>query len=421
MGVKWISAKTPGVRFYEHATRKYGVKFDRYFAIRYRVDGKRKEEGLGWASEGWTVERAAFERALLKNAHRTGEGPQTLAEKRQLENERRESEQIEEEQRSLKEITFSKFFEDSYKPVLQSTKKAGSVKAEKILFKKWIEPVIGEMPFKNIYPLHLEKIRKNMIEATRKISEGDTIREIKQPRSARSIEYVFAVVRQVWNMARRNGLIDRESPTRQIKLKKVDNKRVRFLSHDEADTLLKNLPERSKQLHDIALLSLHTGMRAGEIFALKWANLDLEHGLINIFDAKGGSRIGHMTEYVREMFQGMGAGGPNELVFENQNGEQIRQISNSFDRAVNDIGLNENVTDARQKVLFHTLRHTYASWLVQQGEPLYTVQKLMGHSTLAMTERYSHLAPDTLKTAVRNFEKNLNGKRTQAEVVRLEK
>jgi integrase len=58
--------------------------------------------------------------------------------------------------------------------------------------------------------------------------------------------------------------------------------------------------------------------------------------------------------------------------------------------------MNEGVTDARQKVVFHTLRHTFASWLVMRGVPLYDVAKLMGHNTIVMTQRYGHLAPDRL-------------------------
>ena len=51
MPVKWESSKYKGVRYYEHPTRKRGVQKDRYYAIRYQKEGKRKEEGLGWASE----------------------------------------------------------------------------------------------------------------------------------------------------------------------------------------------------------------------------------------------------------------------------------------------------------------------------------------------------------------------------------
>ncbi len=64
MGAKWRTTKYPGVRFREHATRRHGVVKDRYFSIRYQRDGRRQEKALGWASEGWTAEKAA-RRGLL--------------------------------------------------------------------------------------------------------------------------------------------------------------------------------------------------------------------------------------------------------------------------------------------------------------------------------------------------------------------
>ncbi|MBN2060747.1 MAG: tyrosine-type recombinase/integrase [Deltaproteobacteria bacterium] len=80
------------------------------------------------------------------------------------------------------------------------------------------------------------------------------------------------------------------------------------------------------------------------------------------------------------------------------------------------------MTDRRQRLTFHSLRHTYASWLVMQGTPLYTVQLLLGHKSMSMTMRYSHLAPDTLKAAVVNFEKNIKKqKRKKVEVINLKK
>jgi len=68
------------------------------------------------------------------------------------------------------------------------------------------------------------------------------------------------------------------------------------------------------------------------------------------------------------------------------------------------------IQDTRQRVVFHSLRHTFASWLVQRGEPLYTVAKLMGHTTLEMTQRYSHLAPDSLRKAALGLEGALEQK-----------
>ena len=97
----------------------------------------------------------------------------------------------------------------------------------------------------------------------------------------------------------------------------------------------------------------------------------------------------------------------NYPVFKTKNGTKIKEVSNAFARVVDILKLNEGITDNRQKVVFHTLRHTYASWLTQLGTDLYVVQKLMGHSSFAMTQRYAHLAPELLKKAVINFEEML--------------
>ena len=94
----------------------------------------------------------------------------------------------------------------------------------------------------------------------------------------------------------------------------------------------------------------------------------------------------------------------NSYIFKSRNGDKIKEVSNAFNRVVELLKLNEGVSDNRQKVVFHTLRHTYASWLTQMGTDLYMVQKLMGHSSFAMTQRYAHLSPETLKKAVENFD-----------------
>ena len=71
-----------GIRARVHPTRKHGVKSDLYFVLRFTVDGQKKQEALGWASEGWTLAKARAELAKLKEAARTGNGPATLQEKR---------------------------------------------------------------------------------------------------------------------------------------------------------------------------------------------------------------------------------------------------------------------------------------------------------------------------------------------------
>src|SRR5712671_4291141 len=95
MAGKWVTV-APGIRARDHATRRHGVKLDRYFTLRFSVDGRQVEEALGWASEGWTRARAQEELGKLREAKRTGEGPATLRErvraKRSAEREQAETE-----------------------------------------------------------------------------------------------------------------------------------------------------------------------------------------------------------------------------------------------------------------------------------------------------------------------------------------
>jgi len=107
-----------------------------------------------------------------------------------------------------------------------------------------------------------------------------------------------------------------------------------------------------------------------------------------------------MTESVAELLADLKSQNPEDFVFPGRGGVKIIEISKSFSRAIKRLGFNEGITDRRQKVCFHTLRHTFASWLAQAGEPLLTIKELLGHKTMSMTERYSHLSPDHRREAV---------------------
>jgi integrase len=388
----------PGIRYREHKTRKYSGSADRYFFIRYRLHRKLKEEGLGWASDGWNAKKASIELAKLKQAHATGERPQTLAEKRRLLKEMEEAEQAEKQRQKREQITFSQIFWDNYFPKAKANKSKRSYEREESLFRLWISPVVGELTLKNVAPDHMERIKKNMADAGR---------------APRSIRYALAVVRQVFNFARYNNLFIGDSPTANVKMPQKDNRRLRFLTHGEAYRLLVALEIKSRQLYEMALVSLHCGARANEIFSLTWGDVDLERGTLTLRHTKNTkTRVAFMTEEVKELLAQKERGKNNDLVFPGRGGVKITAISNAFDRAVKELGLNDGVTDRRQKVVFHTLRHTYASWMVEKGVDLYHVKKLMGHSTLSMTERYSHLSDETLQGAVKTFEQGLSKSKT---------
>jgi integrase len=386
---KWNKTAYPGVRYREHGTRKHGINFDRYFAIRYRFKGKTYESGLGWTSEGWTAKKAAMELAELKRNAKTGTGPLTLAEKRdraQAEKETAERLRMQEERESL---TFGQYFKNTYHPAAAVSKKHNTWKQEGSYFRVWLKPNIGRMRLMDLRPLHIEKIKRAMV---------------KNEKAPRTIQAVLALARQVWNHARNNDIVSGDWPGRSVKAGRFDNRRMRFLTHDECEALISKLRETSPQVADMALLSLDTGMRAGEIFSLIWENVNIDAGQIQVMDTKGGrNRTAYMTERVKSMFQALEDDGG--IVFPSNTGGKIGQISNTVVKAIKTLGMNDGITDPRNKATFHSLRHTFASRLVANGTDLYTVKELMGHSTLAMTERYSHVSNESLELAVKRMEK----------------
>jgi integrase len=392
----WFTTKHKGLRYREHPTRKHGIRKDRFYQYRMMVDGRRVQESFGWMSEGWTENHCLVEIAKLKQARITGEGETTLKERRARAEAKRQAEQLE-------LLTLGQVWSE-YLPQAKADRGETSLVREESLYQNWIEPALGDKPIKQIAAIHLEKLKSNMA---------------KQGKSARTIQYVLAVIRQVFNYAKRHNLFNDDNPVSKVKKPSEDNRRVRFLSRDEADLLLDELKKRSQALHDQALLSLHTGMRAGEIFNLRWKDIDFDRAMITLWDTKNKStRTSFMTEAVRDMLlrrQPLEAD-PQALVFPGRNGVRIKQISESFNRAVNALGYNRTVDDPRQKVVFHTLRHTFASWLVESGTDLYTVKELMGHKDLKMTQRYSHLAPDTLQAAIKNFDLTLSKEPAKAKV-----
>lgn len=394
--VTWLKtgSKETGFLYYKkHPTRKHGLKYDRYHRAEYQFKGKRIAINFGWVSDGWTELECLGKLKLYKNNAKNNLKPISLKEEREILQQAQKAKQKKLEQESIDKKTFAEFFNEIYLPIASKHKKKYTVKNEEGLFNNWIKSEIGHLPFNKIKPFNLEKIKKNMFDAGR---------------ATRSVQYCFAILRQIWNHARINDLVIEDCPTKKIKLPKIENQRVRFLTHEEAESLLKELNGKSQQVHDMALLSLHTGVRAGELYSLTWGVVDLENGSALIRDAKGKPRHIYLTDATKKMLeQKYQEQAANEFVFKNRYGNQLKFVSKTFDRAIEKLKFNSGVNDDRDKVLFHTLRHTFASWHVQSGTDLYTVKELLGHSTIQLTERYSHLRPDGLKTAARHFDKQL--------------
>jgi integrase len=290
-------------------------------------------------------------------------------------------------------------------------------------YKKHIEPVFADHVLSKITPFDLEKFKKdlstkNLAPATVKKLVPATVKKL----APATVKHVLVLIRQLINKAILWNMWHGENPIKKVKLPKLNNRRERFLSGEEAQMLLKELEKVSYQLYNIALLSLHTGMRAGEIFALKWGHIDIDNGMIHIADPKSGhARKAFMTNTIKEMFKTLDDerseqldddkaeeiddGKSEKFVFESRANSKIDHVSHAFWHAVDRLGFNKGITDPRQKVTFHTLRHTFASWLAMQGTPILTIKELLGHQSLVMTERYSHLSPDQKKEAIDDIEK----------------
>lgn len=379
-----------GIRYREHPTRKHGLKPDRYFVLRFTVDGQKKQEALGWASEGMTLSKARIELARLREANRTGEGDRTLAERRARASAKR---LVDEEARLQAErmaVTAEEFWRTRYLPA-QEHKAKGSRDAEHALWAKWLSPALAAKRLAAITAQDIEQVRASMLRAGR---------------APASIKYAFALFGQIWTLAVRDGIATGPCPAKQVSLPKKDNRRQRYLSAEESHRLLEQLRLRSPISHDMALMALDCGLRFSEIAALTWLDCDLERKQVLIRDPKASrNRLAFLTPRTLEMLTVRKALSATSLVFPSRKGEIMDRASHSF-RHVCDELFNQGVDDPRQKVCFHTLRHTFASWLVESGTSLYAVKELMGHADFSMTQRYSHLSPEGLRAAISVLEQH---------------
>lgn len=387
--VKWFKtgSKETGFLYYKkHPSRKHGLKFDRYHRAEYQFQGKRIAINFGWSSDGWTELKCLEKLNSYKTNAKNGVHPISLKEEREIQIEKQTDEKKKTQIQEKSKITVRGFFRDVYYPMIKKEKKTKTYLREESLFRNWIDKNIGHMVFKKITKADIENIYYDVTESGK---------------SVRSAEYALTTLKQIWREAGDGGYAPAMpviSKTMRKKISQNNNARIRFLSHSEADILLDALKIRSIDLYEKALISLHCGLRAKEIFTLTWAHVDLEHGILNIIDSKGKDRSVHMSEQIKEMMSSKIKGEPDALVYPGRENKTSGQISQVY-RQVADRLFNRGVTDRRQRVTFHTLRHSYASWLVMKGVSLYLVQKVLGHSTIQVTERYAHLAPDQLKHA----------------------
>jgi integrase len=263
----------------------------------------------------------------------------------------------------------------------------------KVFVIKELRETFGDRPLGKITYLDMETYR-NRRKAT-PLNSG-------KPRAEASVNYEMAVFAHILSKAVEWGLLE-TSPFKKGKrlMFKVDNGRIRYLSIPEIDALMQacdDLKAHSPHLKAIIETALLTGMRRGEVLGLRWE--DIRGDFIYLKGDKTKSAQARpipinegLAEILRDVRRDRWL--KSGFVFCNDQGRKFHDVRSSFANVLRRAKIDD--------FTFHDLRHTFASHFVMQGGSLTTLQKLLGHASLAMTMRYAHLSKGHLTEAMAGF------------------
>jgi len=224
--------------------------------------------------------------------------------------------------------------------------------------------------------------------------------------TASTLRKDIIAMRKLFTMAVEWGKLDR-SPAFGVKAPSEPKAEARYLSVEEVERLkLAAAP----WLRPLISLALATGMRLKELTMLRWSDWDENAGVLHVAEnTKTGTRTCPVGIAAKAILDGLRERQRNSVV--------LRKVPFIF---ASDAGADYTDEDTRRRIsrdtsaaatkaglggaTFHSLRHSAASLMVQAGVPLFEVGQILGHSTPTMTQRYSHLAPGHLKTAMAHLD-----------------
>lgn len=393
---KKFTTQYPGVRYYEHPTRKQrNGQPDRFFSIRYMKESRSVEETLGWATSGWNAEKAHGVLASIRANKRLGQGAQSLADMRHEAASLRLVAQKEQEQAEVSQMLLCDFFANHYMPNAKRTKRSWLTDEQRIA--KAINPALGGMPMQNIQKCHIQTFIDGLVDG------GAAPTTVKQYKGILHHAFNLASQTMLGGVQIFTGL----NPAKGVRIPAIHNNRDRFLSYQEAKELIAKAKELScPDLHDFIVISLNTGLRLGEIQRLTWSDVDLENAMLTVRDEamrKPGGKV-PLNPTALSVFEARQK--VHRLVFPPIFGAHQREnVSHAFKKLVDTTTLNSTLAqnDRARRIVFHSLRHTFASWLALAGTDIYRIKTLMRHKTITMTMRYAHLIPDATREAVHNL------------------
>jgi integrase len=308
----------------------------------------------------------------------------------------------------------------------------GIYEEKKTLFKDFAEKYL-KMITPNVSPTSFERfegiVNNHLIPSFQcylyKISKKQ-IQEYIQKRAEEvkpaTVNHEMKRLRHMLNKAVEWGYL-KENPCKGVKNLKEPPGRIRYITPEELEALLKacevsSLAENPNNkgrtfsklltvfLKPVVLTAIHTGARRSEILSLRWKDIDFTQRRIMFEVTKNGERrMVPMNDTVYEVLRSLPVHLGSDLVFP---GIDRLQLTMAFRRAIKRAGIED--------FKLHDCRHSFASYVTMSGESLRTVQVLLGHKDLRMTMRYAHLSPEHLREAVSKLDKSLNLIPSQSQV-----
>jgi integrase len=268
--------------------------------------------------------------------------------------------------------------------------------AYKCDLKNHILPVVGDVPLDKIHPTHANQIISQMK------AKG---------RSVKTINETVTMLKSMLFEAMRWEIIDR-NPLHAVRRMKASARQDSYWTAAEVEQFLASNEQNAH--YNLFVVALNTGMRRGEICALKWDRVSFQRNQIEVTRTSGRwgvrettksgkKRIIPMNDTVRSILFNLRKEIKSEFVFSTEKGKPVdaHHLYRDFTFAQTKAGFDS-------KIRFHDLRHTFASHFMMNGGNIYDLQKILGHYSLDMTQRYAHLSPAHLANAAQivNFGRN---------------
>lgn len=293
-----------------------------------------------------------------------------------------------------KEKSFAEFIDRYIEKELPKNPK-GYAKQKMLL--SWWKAQLGSYFLCHITPAMIAELRDKLMSETTRF---DTLRT-----SSTTNRYLASLSR-AFNIGMKEWHVIKENPVLKISRPKENKARERYLSKEEIALLLERAQKsKSPLLYPVTLFGLATGARKGEIMGLKWEDVDFFRATATFRETKNGTnRTVHLSPTVLNCLQDERGKRIvlSEYVFPSFDGKKPGDIKTAWERMIEDLGFKD--------VCFHTIRHTTASHLAQNGVSSLEIAAILGHKTLTMVKRYSHLSTASTVPFLNKIDDEILGK-----------